>query len=86
MSPWHTCKRCNSYVIGEKRYGCMMCNRIEASKKIKTKIYAKSLLGLQIPIELIIIISCIAANNYDYDKLIKINTDCWKARMHCIIP
>ncbi len=82
MSPWHTCKKCNLFVIGEEKYGCFICIKKEVCNKIKIMKYSNALLGCKLPIDIILYISLLASNNYDDSKLLSNLELCWKSRMH----
>ena len=86
MSPCHDCNNCKSKVIGEEKYGCMLCFRRSISMNIRYDYYFKSLLGINLPNELIGIIANFASKDFDNKIAKKVNINCWKSRMHNIIP
>lgn len=81
MSKWHTCNKCKLYVIGSRKCGCILCNKVNISLKINSRNYANSLLGLPLPLDLILYISQIASSGHNYVKLLQIHEQTWKARM-----
>ena len=89
MSPQFKCNTCDFFHIGDSKFGCQVCIKKELSHKILSIHYAKSLIGIQLPIELVLYISQLAATKerdfYDNYKLDKYHTICWKSRMHCLI-
>ena len=85
MSPYHYCKICDQEVIGESKFGCMICNKIQINKEINYKKYFNGLLGVNLPIEIISYIAHIGSNNINYILINDINEKCWKARMHGLI-
>ena len=82
MSPWHNCNKCKLYVTGDYKHCCMLCHKLNISLKINSRNYAKSLLGLPIPLDLILYISHLASTKHNYTKLLLIHEKSWKARMH----
>ena len=84
MSPWHTCSKCNLYVIGYEIHDCTICRKLNVSLTINTRKYALNLLGIPLPLDLILYISQIASKVYNYEKLLKVDEMVWKARMHGI--
>jgi len=86
MSPWHPCNKCKTDVIGDENYGCMVCFRRSISMNIRYDFYFKSLIGINLPNELIVIIANFASKDFDNNVAKKVNIDCWKSRMHNIIP
>ena len=86
MSPCHDCNNCKSRVIGKEKYGCMLCFRRSISMNIRYDYYFKSLIGINLPNELISIIANFASKDFDNKIAKKVNIDCWKSRMHNIIP
>ena len=63
-------------------------NKIMQFKNLETKNYSnfKSLIGINLPNELIVIIAKFASKDFDNNVAKKVNIDCWKSRMHNIIP
>lgn len=86
MSPCHDCNNCKSRVIGKEKYGCMLCFRRSISMNIRYDYYFKSLIGINLPNELISIIANFASKDFDNKIAKKVNINCWKSRMHNIIP
>ena len=85
MTPCHDCNNCKSRVISKEKYDCMLCFRRSISMNIRYDFYFKSLIGINLPNELIVIIANFASKDFDNNVAKKVNIDCWKSRMHNII-
>ena len=88
MSPYHFCENCEKNIIGNVKYGCMVCLRNNICYNIQFNYYFKyinlCLSNYKIPDDLIIYIINIIITN-SKTKLIEINKLCWKSRMHNLI-
>jgi hypothetical protein len=79
------CKVCNKEIIGESKYGCMICKKIQMNKEFDYNKYFNALIGINLPIEIIKYISDIASITINYTFIRNINEKCWKSRMHNLI-
>lgn len=83
MSP---CNKCKTNVIGDENYGCMFCFRRSISMNIRYNYYFKSLIGINLPNELIGIIANFASKDFDNNFAKKININSCKSKINNIIP
>ena len=85
MSHWRYSNKCKTNVIGDENYGYTIYFRRSISLNIRYDFYFKSLIGINLPNEVIVIIANFASKDFDNNVAKKVNIDCWKSRMHNII-
>lgn len=86
MSPWLFCFTCKRAIIGDAKYNCMVCSKLNIAYEIKYNFYFNSIKHLNLPNDIINLISHNAANKSIDLKIYNIHSECWKTIMHCRYP
>ena len=77
------CHFCKQRILGFVNDGCTVCKKRKLKKHLRYIFYSKCLLGIELPIEIIIMIAkkC-SHNNNDDVKIYDINNDCYRSSIH----
>lgn len=76
------CNFCQQNILGFISDGCMVCKKKRFQKHLRYKFYSKCLLGLELPIEIIIMIAKKASQNNDDIKIYDINNNCYRSSIN----
>ena len=82
MSPRNMCATCNDIPIGEKQFGCHVCNRIKISKGVQGKYYLRNIMGLPLPYELLKYIAVLSIEIRKLRNIVLVNDCVWMTRNH----
>lgn len=80
MSPGHFCSKCNDSVVGNSKYGCFVCKRINISRAINGRSILHSILGLPLPYHILLYIANLSFITKPLKMIVHINGCVWRTQ------
>ena len=76
------CYSCQQHILGFISDGCTVCKKKRFQKHLRFIFYFKCLLGIELPIEIIIMIAKRCSDDDDDVKIYDINNNCYRSSIH----